>query len=94
MNATEEPSTPQPTPPASPDPLREQWVWLGSWSAGRQYVTGTLEKGLPVVRDDGHVYACLREHFSTDYDRPSTGGSFWQHVPEFCCRLKEAELRG
>jgi hypothetical protein len=90
MNPTEE--TPAAVP-ASP-PLREQWVWLGSWGAGRRYVTGTVEKGQPVVRDGGHVYVCLREHFSTEYDRPSTGGSFWGHVASFCCPSSEVELRG
>jgi hypothetical protein len=90
MNATEK--TPEPRP--SVPPVREQWVWLGAWRPGRQYVSGTFERGLPVTRDGDHVYACLREHFSTEYDRPSTGGSFWQHVPSFCCPLKETELRG
>lgn len=90
MNATEGASAPEPPFP----PVREQWLWLGSWSAGRQYGSGTRTHGVPVTRDGQHVYACMREHFSTEYDRPSTGRSFWQHVPEFCCPLKEVELRG
>ena len=90
MNATEGPSAPQ--PPVQP--VREQWLWLGSWGPSRQYGTGSRTHGTPVTRDGGHVYACVYEHFSTEYDRPSTGCSFWRHVPEFCCQIKEAELRG
>lgn len=75
-------------------PYRETWMWLGSWGPGRQYATGDRTRGVPVVRDGAHVYACRYGHFSTEYDRPAAGGSFWEHVPEFCCPLKEAELRG
>lgn len=72
----------------NPDhPSREQWLWLGAWQARRNYSAGSVAKGIPVVRDGAHVYACKHNHFSTEYDQPSTGSSFWDHVPEFCCPI-------
>lgn len=76
-------------------PHREQWLWVGLWEAGREYSTGTPSTGIPVARDRDHVYACKYKHFSTEYDRPSGGCSFWEHIPEFCCPLAgEVRLTG
>lgn len=74
----------------SSHPNREQWLWLGAWQARRNYTAGSVSKGIPVVKDGAHVYACKHNHFSTEYDQPGTGSSFWDHVPEFCCQKPDS----